>query len=762
VHWDGNVTARGTIQRRIAALALTWAAMACGVAAASVSAAAEASGGSDPAPVGTAGTDGAPPRPSVRIGWSTGSPEIDGRLAPDEWADAAHLEGLVQATPDAGAAPTQRSEIWLMTDGDSLFVAARLWDTDPAAIVAFQMERDADVSIDDRFSITIDPFLDRQNGYLFEVNPNGARRDGLIEGQTVATDWDGRWSARTSVDATGWTVEIELPFSTISFDPDHDVWGLNLARGLRRRNEIDRWADPVRERMVTAMGRAGDLAGMTGVRQGLGLQIVPAGTLRRVDDWNDPPDSGDRRHYTKADPSLDVFYKPVPSFTSAVTVNTDFAEADVDARQVNLSRFELFFPEKREFFLQDTLIFDFADLEENGRPFFSRSIGLNDEGEPEDILAGGKLTGRFGPLEVGVLDVVLDEHDDVDPQNLLVARATANVGESSIGAIATHGDPSARGSNTLVGVDLNFRDTDFAGGRTFYATAWAQASFSDPDTGPGADPDAVDGRGLAYGGSLEYPNDIVNWEVAARSYDDQFDPALGFVNRRGIRDFAARYRQRWRPVTGPWQTVDSEVDGLLVTDERAATVETASLAWTALELMTPVGDGIRLRYEHRYEFVDTPFDNLAIPVGRYHFDEGEVQLTASTNRPVGGQLVAGYGTFFGGERARAQADLDVRLSRHVQAGVVYGVDRIWLPDGDEWVHVVNTRLGLYFTPELSWVTIVQFDNVSDSMGINSRLRWIIEDGRELFLVVNQDFDTRDDVRAGRTEPLVKLQWTFWL
>ncbi len=698
-------------------------------------------------------------RPTIHIGWTQNPPTIDGRFEPDEWSDAAHVDGLTQAIPDAGRAPTQRTEVWLMTDEDNLYIAARLWDTNPEEIVAYTMVRDGDTRFDDRFGFTIDPFLDRQNGYFFQVNANGARRDALLEGGSFEASWDGRWYARTSVDSEGWIVEIALPYVTINFDPDQDVWGFNMARGIRRRNEIDRWSDPVRERFLTAMGRAGNLVGMRGIRQGLGLQVVPSGTLRRVDDASDPPDSNDRRHYTRADPSLDVFYKITPSVTTSLTVNTDFGESEVDERQVNLSRFALFFPEKRDFFLQDALIFRFADLDRNGRPFFSRRIGLNDRGEPEGITAGGKITGRVGRFKFGILDVVLDEHDRVDQQNVLVARMAANFGESTAGAILTHGDPSGMGNNTVVGGDVSYRNTSFRGSKTLTAAGWLQGSFSDPDSGPNVPADAVEGNGLAYGATIAYPNDRYRWSVSARVFDDDFNPALGFANRVGIRDFNGDLRRRWRPDSGMFQTIDTRVEGRLVTD-LSQTIETGEFVWSAIDVATPVGDGIRFQYRHRYEFVETAFSNLDIPLGRYNFDEGTVRFTASSNRWMSGTLSLRYGTFFDGTRTRVSANTSFRFSKFVQAGIVYQLDDIRLPNGDELIHLLRARLSFLFTPDISWITLVQFDNLSDSIAINSRFRWIIEDGRELFLVLNQGFDTTDGIEAGRTAPLVKLQWTF--
>ena len=698
-------------------------------------------------------------RPTIKIGWTQKAPTIDGYFSPEEWSDAAHVDGLTQAMPDPGAAPTQRTEVWIMTDENHLYVAARLWDTNPEEIVRHTMLRDADLRTDDRFGFTIDPFLDRQNGYFFQVNANGSRRDFLFEGGGFEPSWDGRWYAQASVDDDGWIVEFAIPYATINFDPDGNVWGFNMARGIRRRSEIDRWADPVLERFLTSMGRAGNLEGMKGVGQGLGLQVVPSGTLRRVDDTNEIPGDDRERHYTRADPSLDAFYKVTPSITTALTVNTDFGESEVDARQVNLTRFSLRFPEKRDFFLQDTLIFNFANLNRNGQPFFSRRIGLSSGGEPEGITAGGKITGRAGRFKFGILDVVLDKHDQVDAENVLVARGAMNLGESTLGLIVTNGDPSATGTNTLIGADYNYRNTNFLNKQSLYASGWVQNSFSNPDRSNADDSSAVNGSGLSYGVKVEFPNDKYRWLVSAEVLENDFNPALGFANRVGIRDFKAEMRRRWRPSSSLVLTADTKIAGRLVTG-LSSEIESGRVTWTVADLANSVGDAVRFQYLHRFEFVQTAFSNLDISNGRYHFDEGEIRFTLSKNRRLGGEIVVAAGTFFDGSRTRARADLIFRFSRFVQTGVVYRIDDIRLPDGDELIQVLGVTMNLLFTPDISWVTLVQFDNVTDSIGINSRMRWIIEDGREIFLVLNQGLDVSDGLRAGRTAPLVKLQWTF--
>lgn len=703
-----------------------------------------------------------PERPSIEIGWTRTPPTLDGRIEPGEWEDAAHVDGLTQALPDAGRPPTERTEVFVMTDEDYLYVAARLWDSDPSRIVRNTMSRDGPTLSDDRFGFTIDPFLDRQNGYFFQVNANGVRRDALIEGGTVEPSWDGRWYAKASVDGEGWTVEFAIPYQSISFDPQADVWGFNMARGIRRRDEIDRWSDPVRERFLTAMGRAGNLVGMKGVRQGIGLQAIPSLTLRRVDDTNLPsgvPDE-EERHYSRVDPSFDAFYKVTPGVTASVTWNTDFGETEVDDRQVNLGRFALFFPERRDFFLQDALIFDFGNLTENGRPFFSRNIGLDPAGEPVQIVGGGKVTGRVGPVKFGVLDVVIDEKRRSDQQNLFVARAAANLGESSLGAIVTNGDPDGDGNNTVAGLDFLYRNTDFGSGKTLQGAAWAQISHNDPHQAPAVDP-PVRGTGYAFGGRLLYPNDTHNWELVANVLDEDFAPALGFANRVGIREFTGNYRRRWRPADSVFQTVDTRIEARLIT-EQGRQVETGSFSWRPIEIQNYVNDGFRLEYQHSYDVVtvENPLA-FAVPAGRYHWDEGRIRFTTSENRAVSATVVAGYGTFYDGTRATFSSDLTVRFTRHVQTGLLYNFDNLRLPGGDENIHVIRGRLSFLFTADVSWVTLVQYDSVSDRIGVNSRFRWIIEDGREVFLVLNQGFDARDDVRATRTAPLAKVQWTFW-
>ncbi|MFP8882034.1 MAG: DUF5916 domain-containing protein, partial [Myxococcota bacterium] len=296
-----------------------------------------------------------------------GRPTIDGALDDSIWEHAQVVSGFIQVEPHEGAPPSFETEVRFVTNAESLFISFRGYDPDPNGIVANLMERDADLSYDDNFAIVLDTFDDKRNGYLFQVNPNAARRDATFEGAQIDYNWEGIWFAEARIGKSGWTAEIEIPFKTLSLRKGSNVWGMNAARRVRRLNEDDRWVNPSIDQKLFNMGGAGELIGLSKANQGIGLDLVPGASVRYLDEPS--------RHIDKAkfEPSFDAFYKLLPSLTTSLTVNTDFVGTETDLLRVNLTRFALFFPEKRQFFLEGAGIFDFGGLrKENGIPFFSR------------------------------------------------------------------------------------------------------------------------------------------------------------------------------------------------------------------------------------------------------------------------------------------------------------------------------------------------------------------------------------------------------
>ena len=469
---------------------------------------------------------------SVRIVRTDTAPVIDGLLEQDIWSRAARVDDFHEVEPDEYDEPAEATEVYLLYDDTHLYVAARLLDAQPQKITAQILKQGSDVENDDYFGVILDPFLDRRSGYLFQVNPNGVRSEALYK-YTSQTDfdWAGIWRAQASVGEEGWSVEMAIPFNTLSFDPGADSWGVNFVRGLARNRETIGWVSRTRDQNP---GIAGTVTGFQRLRQGLGLDVVPSLSVR------------ESRHFAPAgsesftEPSVDVFYKFTPALTGVLTLNTDFSATEIDDRQVNLTRFSLLFPEKRDFFLQDADIFDFARIaaerfggaaggeNQNGRPFFSRSIGLSESRQPVDIEAGAKLTGRIGRWNLGVLDIRQAAYEDVEAANLFVARATANVlEESNLGIIVTDGDPRSNVDNSLVGVDFRYFNSRLPARRSAEGDAWYQKS-----TTPG-----LDGDDTAFGASFQINSiDKLNGEIRFVQLGEDFHPALGFANRVGIRD----------------------------------------------------------------------------------------------------------------------------------------------------------------------------------------------------------------------------------
>jgi hypothetical protein len=685
--------------------------------------------------------------PRLRVVRVDEGPEIDGQLDDPVWERATVIDRLIQAEPQQGAPISERTEIRILSDLDNLYFGIRAYDRHPERIIAQKMLRDADLWSEDRIGIALDTFHDRRNGYLFEANALGAKLDALIENGEFDGNWDGIWYAKARIDDEGWILEIAIPYKTVSFAPDGDTWGMNIVRVIRRRDERARWADPYPQKSFLNMEDAGILEGMRGIRQGWGLDLKPGAALRHIDD---PIED---RSSTKFDPSLDAFYKVLPSLTAALTVNTDFAETAVDERQVNLTRFDLFFPEKRDFFLQDAGIFEFGGLVDNARPFFSRRIGLDEDGEPYDLLVGGKLTGRTSRFNIGVLDTYVDEHDGVDDQNLFAGRVSANVlEESQLGVIATSGDPSSNEDNHLAGVDFFYRNSDVRDNQVLIGRLWYQRSFT-----PG-----LDGRENAFGGILEYPNDIVEWRLGFSEIQENFFPALGFVNRTDIRQYDTHFRYRIRR-EGFLRTIDTKMWSNLVTDTDN-NVESAYVWYDFLELRSERDDEIELFWHFGYEQLDEDFEihpGVVIPPGRYEWHRGGIEAELGETRPLGGRVVVSYGGFFDGERLEIEALLRWRPSAHLLFSAEYIHNEVDVSEEHFRTRLARVSVNISFTPDLSWNTFAQYDNLTDTIGINSRVRWIIVPGSEFFVVFNQDLLTDGwSVTRGRTEPVAKLVWTF--
>ena len=691
-------------------------------------------------------------------------PVLDGRLDDPAWRSAAVLVDLHEVEPNEYDPPSKNTRIYIGYDDHALYVAARMFEDRPEDINAFIMKQGAGLQ-DDRFALMLDPFNKGRGGYIFELNAFGVRDDGLFQNTTNQNwDWEGIWQGHSRIDELGWVAEMRIPFKTLSFDPDNGTWGINFARYATRRQETMGWMSRNRSQDPSSFGHA---VGFQDIGQGFGLDLVPGMALSRRRNLllNDSAED--------FEPSLDAFYRISPAITAAVTVNTDFSGTAVDEVQVNLTRFGLFFPERRDFFLHDVDIFEFGRIggvdefddpstfartdRENGRPFFSRRVGLSESGEQVGIDYGGKLTGRIGRWDFGVLNVRQDRFGDVDRSNLFVGRAAMKVlKESSLGVILTNGHPIANLDNSLAGADFRYLNTRLPNGRTIEGAAWYQQS----------DTEGLTGKDAAYGASLQLANtEFWRGAVGYKVLEENFNPALGFVDRVGVRNYSLELGYRHRPSNHFLRSIYAGVDAQRF-ERLGGGLQSQSLNFRLLELENHAGDSLQLSTIQGKENVAEPFAihrDIIVPPGTYNNDDIGLYLESGPQRPVSAGLGLYGGSFYGGDILTWQLFASWRPTPRYEFGLNAEVNHADLPQGKFITRLFRLRGDVAFSSTWSWENFAQYDNVSNTLGWNSTLRWLPEAGRELVLVFNygaEDFDENRRFNTASTDFTFKISHTF--
>jgi hypothetical protein len=668
-------------------------------------------------------------------------PDIDGVLDDELWKTATVISDMHQFQPVDHAEPTERSEFYLAYSERFLYIGARLYDSNPEAISARQLVQGQGMAFDDAFEFILDTFNNGRTGYSFQVNPNGIRREGVYENpNSLNSDWTGIWRVESRIDDQGWTAEVAIPFNTINFDPTTEEWGFTIARTIARKREEIAWSSFNRNINPSTTGL---ISGIRDIRQGVGLDIIPSIATAAGKDYVTGT-SNDR-----VDPSLNVFYKITPNLTGAVTFNTDFSATEVDNRQVNLSRFSLFFPEKRDFFLQDVDIFSFGGSggggggrgnfsNNNGIPFYSRRIGLSRSGQPVDIEAGAKVTGRVGDLQVGALAVQQGDTSTLDGQTLFVGRAAMNVlSESTLGVMVTDGDPNSLTSNTLVGTDFRYQNTRFSNRYTMRGSAYYQQT----------DTDGRNGDDKAYGASINMETQGTGFgaNLGYDRFGEDYFPALGFANNTGVETFSGGGRYRYFFRNNPWLRVYNlftrfEHNRLLGTKE----MQSENFFMRFANFNTHIGDQFGIGVSRNREGLFEDFQirpGVVIPKGKYAFWDINAQISLSNQRNFAPGVQINYGDFYDGTRERVNASIDWRPDEHLFVSWSYDVQNISLPQGDFKVRLVSANANYAFNSKWSWVNLIQYDNASSSVGVNSRLRWNPQAGEDLYIVVNYNFDS---------------------
>ena len=702
-------------------------------------------------------------RATVRAVRLTEPLRFDGVLDEPIYERVPSFGGFIQQQPNEGAPATERTEVWVFFDDQNVYVSGRNWDSAPESLwIANEMQRDSFQLIQNEgFSVVLDTFYDRRNGVVFSVNPIGGFMDQQITDESQSNaDWNPIWNSRTGRFSGGWTVEMVIPFKSLRFPATQSqVWGLQIGRRIRWKNEWT-YLTPVPISAGPGNFRISVAATLTGITVPPGnrtFEIKPYAIGSLASDVNTVPPIS---NVGDGDFGVDVKYGVTENLTADFTYNTDFAQVEVDEQQVNLTRFSLFFPEKREFFLEGRGIFDFGEgarfggVGAGGRPgsnsffgggnaptvFFSRRIGL-EGGQTVPIRAGGRLTGKSGDVTVGALNIQTDDAPGVTaaPTNFTVFRIKRDVlRRSRVGGIFT--GRSARpstvpegetGSNQVYGVDAAFAFYDNVNFTGYYAQSQTPGLVGDD---------------ASYQGAFTYNGDLYAVQVDHLVVGDNFNPEVGFLRRDDFRRTFATAQYSPRPAIDLVRqfTWGASVDYI-------ETETTGQLATRFLQarFLTEFenSDRFSIDVQDSYELLTAPFriapgDGISIPVGGYGFRDAFASYSLGGQRRVSGTLSLQRGEFFGGHITGVgyrRGRLAVTRAFSFEPGI--SVNRIELPQGRFATTLLTSRVTYTFTPRMFFGGLLQYNSSRDSLSSNLRLRWEYQPGSELFIVYNDVRDT---------------------
>ena len=719
--------------------------------------------GHPPAPVApaviTRDADGRATLRAVRI---TEPLEMDGRLDEAIYDTVSPMSDFIQTDPDQGAPATEKTDVWIFFDDDNVYVVGRAWETEPERLVANEMRRD-NVTIvrNDNFAWSFDTFHDHRNGVLFEVNAIGGRIDAQVTNESqVNLDWNPIWDFGTGYFDGGYVVEAAIPFKSLRYRPGREqVWGFQARRTNRWKNEVS-YITPVPPAFINNGHFRSSLSAAV-----VGLEAPPASRLVEIKPYAIADMSSDlvaaepfRNDFGGAG-GLDVKYGITRNLTADFTVNTDFAQVEADEQQINLTRFSLFFPEKREFFLENQGLFAFGGA--GAGPFgggdtpvlfYSRNIGL-DRGREIPIDAGARMTGRVGAFSVGVLNIQAGDHDGggdpaaaVGATNFSVVRVKRDLlRRSTVGAIATRRSIArdGRGSAETYGVDGTFGFYDALTINTYWATTRRERPQL---AAPGEDPDDI-----SYRAQLDYRGDRYGVELERLVVGAEFNPEVGFMRRE---DFARslgvfRFSPRPRSIAAIRRFVWEGRFDSITSRSRIGRLDTELLQGQfAVELEN--SDRIAADYVRSNEYVDQayPVAGVEVGVGGYRFQDIQLSYELGPQRKFSGNVAVQHGGFFGGTKTtigygtgrglgRGRLEISPRVS--IEPGV--SLNWIKLPAGEVTTALVTTRTTFTLTPFLFASALVQYNSAINDASANVRLRWEYQPGSELFIVYNEQRDT---------------------
>ena len=706
--------------------------------------------------------------PQLTVGRLTGEgrPTIDGHVEEAEWSLTEPYSTFTQQEPDEGRPATERTEVWFLLDRANFYIAVICYDSEPDRLVVTQSRRDASLGNTDSIQILLDTFNDGQNAFVFGTNPFGIEYDGQVmgEGQIggrgggggggsrrgqlrgVNTNWDADWTVRARPTERGWEAEIAIPLKTLRYAPGEErVWGVNVMRNIRRKNEQVFLAPVPRGYSLQRVSVAAKLNGLSlPTRRDVKVTPYVGGSVN--DDKTLGTDTVDRM----GDIGLDVKWGVRSDLTLDLTVNTDFAQVEADEEQVNLTRFGLFFPEKRPFFLENAQTFQL------GQPqaidlFFSRRIGLA-EGQPVDIIAGGRLSGKLGGYNVGLLN--MQTNDAVDRRtgetisqanNFTVVRVQREVGRSNFGGMFVNRQgvgalAPADDYNRAYGLDLAWQATPNGKLFAFLARTDSPASKGGSD----------------YAGRMfySYANDLGRGNLGYSQVGENFNPEVGFLPRRGYRRLEGSYTLSYQPIQWSWiRRIEPHMRGNVYTDLDNR-LESSNAHWHFFDIRTAQGARFGYLVETNQDRPKEPFTvfedvtgrQVVIPAGDYAWTRWAFEGNTDPSAPISVRLIQRTGSFYNGDYFGWDLTIGLRAGARLISEIGWNRDDVELPGGSFKNDLIPITITYAFTSLASLQGLIQYNRQTSTISSNIRLALLNRSGTGLFLVYNDRRDTSDFTR----------------
>jgi len=676
--------------------------------------------------------------------------KLDGILDEESWKKAQIISNFTQRQLNEGEAVTERTEVSVLYNDETLYIGAWCYESDMNGIVAKLMKRDFQYWTEDNFEVIFDTFHDKRNGYVFVVNPNGARADVQItnESEGFNIDWNAVWDAAVTQREDGWFVEIAIPFSSLKFsDSDTQIWGVNFERNIRRKKEAAFWQGWSRNWDFEHVSHAGTLLGLYGIKGKETIEIKPFIT------------SGysfleDNKHESTFKIGGDINYLITPTLKLNLTANTDFAQVESDQMQINLSRFSLYYPEKREFFLEGKDFFEF-NLP-NTNVFYSRRIGLAESNEIP-IIAGARVVGKQNNTNIGVLSMQTQIKGNEPTTNYSAVRLSQDVlNQSTVGMIFTSKN-SANTHNYVYGVDANYVNSKFINDTRLMISGNVVNSSTSNDTLK---------RNLAYNFLINYPNENINSYLQYSTIQEGFNPEMGFLKRKNFKYLAGSFRLRTRPEFLPFlhsldfKLINFDCYWTDITNE----LESAFYQVSPISFSTKSGDNFGINLERNFERLDEDFNifqDATIPMGKYWFDSFNLYFNSFEGRSYYLELYYGLGKFYNGDINYFTAVTKFNLNKYINLSFSYDRKNIDLSEHKFSTDEISGRFEYSFNPKLYSSLYGQWNNDNKNVLLNFRIHWIPVIGSDFYLAVNQNISTENRViKLKETIFLAKFIWRF--